>query len=138
MWADLLSPGWSRKNELEADKMGMDLLMRANYNYEQFPVVLEKIGEGEGKKSAHLNKMIKGLDPSEQPDASTKEQSAALTKKLNDEVSSKNKSHEDRATRIKALKDYLNTAYAGGELPPANSEAEFRSTVYDPISKSST
>ncbi|SDA12273.1 Putative Zn-dependent protease, contains TPR repeats [Nitrosospira sp. Nsp18] len=135
VWADLLSPGWSRKNELEADKMGMDLLMRANYNYEQFPVVLEKIGEGEGKKSAHLNKMIKGLDPSEQPDASTKEQSAALTKKLNDEVSSKNKSHEDRATRIKALKDYLNTAYAGGELPPANSEAEFRSTVYDPISK---
>ncbi len=31
VWADLFAPNWSRSNELDADRLGMDLVMRANY-----------------------------------------------------------------------------------------------------------
>lgn len=126
VWADLLSPSWSRKNELEADKLGMDLLIRANYNYEQFPVVLEKIIDGQGKASEHFNKIIKKV---ETPALTV------LTKTIDDEIASRNKSHEDRATRINALKTYLNTAHGGGELPPTISDLEFKTIISGAVPK---
>lgn len=156
IWGDLLAPHWSRQNEGEADRLGLDLLMRADYNYEEFPGVIEKIHDAAIRHSERTQLL------SEVADALIDEHSAEVyeattdrygerfgkiigkfaisaTKTLKEisvtklaEVSSK--THQDRADRIDTLKRYLNTAHDGGDLPPDISRSQFQRVVKHSLS----
>ena len=153
IWSDVLAPNWSRDNEREADMLGMDLLMRANYNYEELPSIIEKIHDAGVKRSERtqmFNKLSdsliqknKGKVYKEGGDKWNKalgDMQVGLVQSLTNSgfnmISSSNKTHESRETRIDALKTYLNTAHGGGELPPESSQSEFKLIVNDSITKS--
>jgi len=152
IWTDILTPNWSRKNEREADMMGMDLLIRANYNYEEFYKVIERIHDASKRRSERVelfSRLSSSLLEANKSKAYKKRgsrldrmvgdlklvlASSIVTSGLN-KISSKNKSHEDRAIRIDALKNYLNAAYEGGDLPPEIRTKEFKRVLRSKAAK---
>ncbi len=153
VWGDMLIPQWSRDNEIEADKMGLDLLIRANYNYEEFPLVLEQISDANGIRSERIEMFrvfTYDLIEKNQEKISTSA-SSELNKKLErwrsglekymvenitNVLASMNKSHDDSGERIDSLKTYLNLVYAGGDLPPEISTNKFSAIVRSSTSTS--
>lgn len=142
IWSDLLAPKWSRSHEREADKIGLDLLMRANYNYEELPLVIEQIHDAAVHRSQRVSafsKIADNLIGAKQRDAYqltntkwNKEIGDFLTgsvKKMKEsafkQIDRYGKSHDDREKRIDAIKTYLNNAYNGGDLPPEVSRSQF-------------
>ncbi len=146
VWADMLSPNWSRKNESDADKLGMDLLIRANYNYEEFPNVIKKISDSGARKSERLNnfsQLANSLIQANQKLA-YKAEGNQWNKALGDltvglikslkassfkKIASSGKTHDNRSNRIDALKTYLKIAHDGGDLPPDLSVTQFRQLI---------
>jgi len=152
VWADMLAPSWSRENEKEADLMGLDLLIRANYNYEEFPGVIEKIADAETQRSERLQQFNKlahtVIDKNRKKiktslgvklDKYMQDMGAAFGNLFVEEISSQaasmNKSHDDRVERIDAIKTYLQEAHGGGDLPPESGTEKFSEIVGGKVSK---
>ncbi|MGB3223604.1 MAG: M48 family metalloprotease [Desulforhopalus sp.] len=152
VWVDMLAPRWSRDNEKEADLMGLDLLIRAGYNYEEHFVVIEHIADAEARRSERLENFSKlAYTFIEKNREEHKTPFEGQTNKYLDEmrvtlentlvehtamkIESINKSHDDRDERIDALKTYLQTVYGGGDLPPESSTANFSKIVGSKTSK---
>ncbi|GEM_PF-3208932 len=135
-WSDMLAPSWSRNYEREADRLGLDLLIRADYNYEQFYATIEKLHDASLRRSARQeyfmgmtvaalkgskSKFYKG-DPNDKKDKMLGDLKylaassfAALTF---NKIAQANVEHDTREQRIDAIKTYLGEAYDGGDLPP--------------------
>ena len=146
VWGDILAPQWSRENEREADMLGLDLLIRANYNYEEFLTVVEKIHDANARRSEQLEILRKKVyvlieknQAKIKTSAGAKWNDLLETMRGNFEiffveqtvsmVASKNKSHDDRKERIDSIKTYLQQAYSGGDLPPESSHEKFSTIV---------
>ena len=146
VWADILAPQWSREDEEQADKMGLDLLMRAGYNYEELTAVIEKIYDDSPYRSDRLkllenvaflliDKKTAALDVpgNETLCEFVKKFSAESQKELVESVvkriESRNISHENREERINSIKEYLQKVYSGGDLPPESRVKEFEANV---------
>lgn len=146
-WSDMLAPTWARNYERQADKLGIDLLMRANYNYEEFYKVIEKLNDSNLRRSQrqkffntlaanmlqqNKNRFYKGSADNQKDkllgDASYLGAStfAALTL---DAVARGNVEHDNRETRIDMLKTYVQDAHQGGELPPASDTASLQKVL---------
>ena len=126
--------------------MGLDLLIHANYNYEEFPSVIEQISDANGIRSERIEMcrvfaydLIKKNQEKITTSAGSK-----INEKLEhwrsviesyviensmDILASMNKSHDDSVKRIDSLKTYLHLAYAGGDLPPEISIKKFSAIV---------
>ncbi len=152
VWADMLTPQWSRDNEIEADKMGLDLLIRANYNYEEFPEVIERMIDTNGSRSKRIEmlraftydvikKQQKKITTSAGSQVNAKlELLRSVTENYvvensTDVLASMNKSHDGSVERIDSLKTYLRQAYAGGDLPPEISTDKFSAIVQSSLSR---
>lgn len=152
VWVDMLAPRWSRDNEKEADLMGLDLLIRAGYNYEELFAVIEHIADAEAGRSERLENFSKlAYTFIEKNREEHKTPFEGKTNKYLDEfrvtlentlvehtamkIASINKSHDDRDERIDALKTYLQAVYGGGDLPPESSIARFSERVGNKTSK---
>ena len=146
VWADLLAPQWSRENEREADKLGVDLLVQANYNYEEFPTVIEKIHDGNARRSerlATLQTVASTLIAKNHNRITTSAGAKAdafletmrrdlenlFIEKSADTVAAMSKSHDDRVERIDSIKTYIQQAYGEGDLPPEISHEQFSAIV---------
>lgn len=153
IWSDILTPSWSRKNEREADMMGMDLLIRAGYNYEEFYKVIERIHDASKRRSerVELFSRLSSLYLQANKSKAYKKNGNQLDRMVGDlklvlassivtsglnKIASKSKSHEDRAIRIDALKNYFNAAYEGGDLPPEIRTREFNRVLRSKAAKS--
>lgn len=151
VWADMLAPFWSRENENEADRMGLDLLIRANYNYEEFPTVIEMLHDEIAKRSKRLEQfrlLAYGIIEKKQIPVSGNTQvdnviketginfGKLFTDNLSQVVADCGVGHDDREKRIDSIKKYLNDAYDGGDLPPEIESLQFDNTVKDTRSKS--
>lgn len=131
IWSELFAPRWSRKNELEADKLGMDLVMRADYNYEEFTAMLEQVFDAQVGRSARLQRLSEKIDEIIQDDLvdTDKNQWEALVERAKmgmvvkaknmiiNEIASHGKEHEDREVRIDVLNEYIINQY-DDDLPP--------------------
>ncbi len=149
VWADLFAPNWSRSNELDADRLGMDLVMRANYNFEEFPVMIEKLYEAEAGKSERLENISHKIDVVIQNnlanpgsnqwemivDAAKVNMATRAKNMIIDELTHHGREHEDRETRIDALKNYINAEY-GDDWPPETSVKAYQSIINSRASKS--
>ncbi len=149
IWSDMLAPSWSRKHEREADKLGLDLLIRANYNYEEFPSVIEHISDAAAQRSeraAHFSQMADKLIRANKHKAydladgrwskmvgdMVVKSTQFIKETAFNRLDESGKSHDDRSKRIDALKQYLNTAYDGGDLPPEISLTRFNRYIGSP------
>lgn len=140
--ADIFAPSWSRKNELEADRLGMDLVMRAGYNYEEFPKMLDQVYDAQVGKSERLRKLSKKIDGiiHENFVDSNKNQWEAIVETVKaemaikaknmiiEEVALNTKEHEDREIRIDVIKQYIGNEY-DDDLPPEVSLKPYQSVV---------
>ena len=57
IWADILSPAWSREYERQADRLGLDLFIKAGYNSDSFFSMLMKLQEVNANQGKRLNKL---------------------------------------------------------------------------------
>ncbi len=139
IWNDLLTPGWSRENEREADRIGLDLLMQAGYNYEEMISVIEKIHDASAMRTQRLD-LFEELAVGYVKDRAYELVSGEYSQKVGDvtlgiaesllgnvqsSVAERKKSHDDRALRVDKLKTYLAEAHDGGELPPDSRTEQF-------------
>jgi predicted Zn-dependent protease len=151
IWADILMPKWSRDDEREADMMGVDLLIRANYNYEELETIIKKIHDASVARSERLELFRKlAYDRLEanhdkiNTSAGTKVNSfmeslragmeRVVVESTADSITSIGGSHEDRDERIDSYKTYLHKAYGGGELPLPSNTKSFAAVVKNPQS----
>lgn len=56
-WSDISSPAWTRENERDADRLGLDLLIKAGYNQNAFFVILEKMQQVQMNQGERLKNM---------------------------------------------------------------------------------
>ncbi len=148
IWAELFAPNWSRKSELEADRLGMDLVMRAGYNYEEFTAMLEQVYDAQIGRSERLRRISDKIDQIIQEDLvdTDKNQWEALVERAKmdmavkakniiiDEIASHGKEHEDREVRIDVLNEYIIDRY-DDDLPPEVSLESYLAVVGDKTSK---
>ena len=155
----LVSPGFvdphthiifkgSRENELEADKLGMDLVMRAGYNYEEFPAMIENVYDAQMGKSGRLKQVSEKIDEVIQDNLIDSDNNqweaiveAAKVKKaikakdmIIDEIALNTKEYEDSTTRIEILKQYINNEY-DDDLPPEVTAKPYKSVIDGRASK---
>ncbi len=142
IWAELFAPNWSRQNEMEADRLGLDLVMRANYNYEEFPVMLEKIYDVDTKRSERLRNVSDKIDVVLQNnlvnpgsnqwerivDTAKVKMATRAKNMIIDEIAHHGREHEDRETRIDALKSYINAEY-DDDFPPETSVKTYETII---------
>jgi hypothetical protein len=56
-WADIGSPAWTRENEREADKLGLDLLIKAGYDPEAFFSIMLDLQQAQINQGKRLKEM---------------------------------------------------------------------------------
>ncbi|MAR92643.1 MAG: hypothetical protein CML06_17440 [Pseudomonadales bacterium] len=59
VWSDLVSPAWDRKHEQQADKMGLDLMIKAGYNPSAYMYALQGLADITARKTERLQYLKK-------------------------------------------------------------------------------
>lgn len=148
-WSDMLAPAWARNYERDADKLGLDLLMRADYNYEEFYKIIARLQDSNLRRSdrqrffnamaGNLLQQNRARFYSGNPD-SKKDKALGDIKYLGtsmiasltfDALAKGNVEHDKREQRIDMLKIYLQDAHQGGELPPVPDTASLRKALHE-------
>ena len=57
LWADLMVPNHSRESERAADRLGLDLMLRAGFNHEESLAVVDKIHDAAASRSARIEQL---------------------------------------------------------------------------------
>lgn len=114
----LAMPAWNRRQETEADLLGLDLMIRAGYSPDGMTAMLERLRDWEKantKSSEALETQLKELV--------TKDPQLALNtawKSLVDEVS---REHPETDKRLETVADYIERHYADLDAPDLNAQA---------------
>ena len=60
-WSDILSPNWNRKQEREADRIGLDLMRAAGYDPAAFTTLFSKLHAAHEKRSERMEAFQKAM-----------------------------------------------------------------------------
>ncbi len=127
-----LNPGWSRGQELDADKLGMDLLVAGKYTPEAMTALLRKLKAWDEKNAKLLTEketLRKELLSKAQAEAGAdfeKQIELVLNEAgqgLKELLSSFSNSHPDIETRIESLRTYTLKHHRKVPRPPAQKQA---------------
>ena len=142
LWTDLLVPSRSRKEELEADRLGFDLVVGAGYNYAEFDDVLARLQGAALRRSeriALLDRIARERLEAERIEASASfgednaEDLARIAEKLLERAGriadTKSATHPLSVERIGAVRVYLRDVHGDDALPPASSFERFRRAI---------
>lgn len=117
----VLNPAWTREQEDEADRLGMDILIRAGYNPEALVSVLQKMGAWE----AHLDSS-RTMDRPEPPTTPSADTGGLLGMvagqmqlALGDALHELGKTHYPAEQRIESVLGYLDRAHPNVDFPEA-------------------
>jgi len=135
LWSDLLVPKRSRETENQADRLGLDLLVRAGYNPNVFDKVLLRI-QGAARVRTKRVTLIEGMAKERLSDVQSDaqesigtESAAALAKVTASLLDNAlgfaddfSKRYEDSDARITSLALYRDKIYNDDELPPLITE----------------
>lgn len=143
-WSDMLAPAWARDDENEADRLGIDLLMRAGYNYEEFYKVIEKLQDSSLRRSqrqqffsalaASMLDKNKESFYGDKPDSDKGKLvgglktlgSSVIAAMTLESIAKGNTEHDTREQRLDSLKQYVRDVHQGGDLPPEADAASLR------------
>jgi predicted Zn-dependent protease len=146
LWNDVIVPFRSRADEREADRLGMDLMMRANFNYEQSLAVVAKIAGSAYARSSRLSalesfagdRMSKYFERQLDRDNDSARDTLVDLAKVRaqqiveggfDYAARASASHDGRDERLDFLSTYLSVAHGGGALPPASDTASYQALL---------
>jgi Zn-dependent protease with chaperone function len=108
----LLLPEWSRRQEREADLLGVDLMIRANYSPAAMVSMLEKLKAWETQNKESDDAFLERLKQTAQADAG--QAANMLYKKA---VSTVSVNHPKTEDRINDVAQYLDRHYGDKKLP---------------------
>lgn len=147
VWSDLISPAWDRKHEQAADKMGLDLMIRAGYNPAAYVYALQNLALITEKKTERLQ-YLKSVAVDETarraPTARTGteldgwiastelEFKRSAVESMFDSMAIFSIDHDPADVREQAIKQYMATAYADAGFFPA-----IKTAAYDRFKKGS-
>ncbi|WP_027855770.1 M48 family metalloprotease [Marinobacterium litorale] len=124
-----LNPGWTRGQEEDADRLGLDLLVAAGYNPEAMNEVLLKLDawhtQNQAIKNTHeerqkaLEASVGATDLNAQLNNSLEQ----LTQSLGKVLTSFSESHPSPEERIEALKSYVSAHYRRAGRPPMSNDS---------------
>lgn len=122
-----INPGWTRRQELEADRLGMDLLIAAGYNGDAMFTLLDKMAVWEELNSTEQNQrngMIDQLLMVNDPELAKVPFGASINhlldqsaSKLGSVVSRLNQDHDAAEKRYDSLLAYVETHYPNAPSP---------------------
>lgn len=122
-----INPGWTRGQELEADKLGVDLLIAAGYNSDAMFTLLDKMAiweernrTAEGERNALIDQLFMVNDP-ELEKTRTGELLGGLLDKSATSVGSLvnrlSQNHDAAEKRYDSLLTYVDTHHSGAPTP---------------------
>lgn len=108
----VVMPAWNRRQENEADLLGIDLLIRAGYSPEGMGKMLERLRDWEQKNMQATEALQKRVK-----DQQTKNLDAAVKNALNTLLQELAREHPDTDLRLDNTAVYLERHYAANALP---------------------
>jgi beta-barrel assembly-enhancing protease len=108
----LLLPSWSRRQEREADLLGVDLMIRANYSPTAMVSMLEKLKAWEDQNKESDDAFLEQLKQTAQADAGQ-----AVNMLYKKAVSTVSVNHPKTEDRINDAAQYLDRHYGDKKLP---------------------
>lgn len=138
-----INPGWTRLQEIEADKLGLDILIKAGYNPDGMFVLLDKVAQWDEKNShiqqqrdAVMENLLGSLKITDDESEFGQTVNSFFSKgatQFGAVVDRLNKSHDSADTRYDVLLEYADKHYADISSPALetrswNSVAQSKST----------
>lgn len=122
-----INPGWTRVQESEADKLGLDIMIKAGYNPDGMFVLLDKVAQWD-EKNSHIQQQRDAVLENMLGSFKLTDDKSALGQTLNSYftqgatrfgamVDSLNKSHDSAETRYDALLEYADKHYGDISSP---------------------
>ena len=108
----LVMPAWGRRQEREADLLGVDLLVRAGYSPAAMTTMLEKYRAWEKRTQKSDEELQKDV-----ADVAQKDLGKAMSLVLSHVVDKVSASHPDTGQRIEDIATYLDRHYAEIKIP---------------------
>lgn len=122
-----LNPGWTRRQELEADKLGMDLLIAAGYNSDAMFTLLDKMAlweernrTAQSQRNALIDQLFMVNDPELEKTALGEMLGGLLDRSaigVGSVVNKLNQNHDSAEKRYDGLLTYLDTHYPAAPTP---------------------
>jgi len=142
LWSDLLIPKYNRRNELEADRLGIDMLVAAGYNYGEFDDVLRRINNAATTRSRRISVIddyarnvaltitreeLKGQQT--QINAIVQDFTNSLFDSSINYIVENSPSHDESEYRVRLFREYFDAMYDSDALPPESSVATFEAII---------
>lgn len=122
-----INPGWTRRQELEADKLGMDLLIAAGYNGDAMFTLLDKMAlweernrTAQSERNALIDQLFMVNDPELQKNPTGELLGGLLDKSaisVGSLVNRLNQNHDGAEKRYDSLLTYVDTHHSGAPSP---------------------
>lgn len=124
----VVSPAWNRKQESEADRLGLDILAKAGYNIYAMMDLLEKDQAwqknfAQALEPTAINETISQTSNTQTTSAEPIDLVAIFRKSLEKLTDTLSQKHPDPAERLKTYRQYAQKFYRGTEPPEQNSHS---------------
>ena len=147
LWSDILTPGWNRGQEREADRGGYDMMVAAGYDPAAFGALFSKLQSAQARRSERMELLKKvALDHLQRSAARKAATSSSVITKAGNEVKAKaeeisvdavfeqltsfNRDYDPPEQRQKLLAEYADSKGSGHRDKTARSP-RFRQWLHD-------
>lgn len=134
----VLHPAWKRHQEDEADLLGVDLLYRADYDWERMLTVLERLDSEEkrinaekARQKAEMEKYSKKAGEITSITELLNTGIAKVTSDFSRALSGNEDDHPPASERLKDVKLYLQREYMSGDFPPEDDRRSLEKAVWE-------